>query len=259
MNASPVGLYSISVRGLDVPELLGWAAAARIPFLHLRGGPRGYDLARRHPKELERWRRAAEAARVPIAGVTSDLDLADLVTGTAPSRAAAREELGRLAESAARLGARWVRLLARVEPTSAYLTALRNAVVPTPAVGLPVELHHPGWLCGDAPATFTELLRRNDQLRLLADTAQLAAARNSKVLLRLLPWARVLHLSDDGAGFGHPDRTAVAMAAAARIGGGQRIEVAVEWTGQPRTPAECLARYRSALTWWRHGLPRTGP
>ncbi|RBM21190.1 AP endonuclease [Streptomyces sp. PT12] len=250
----PVGLYSISVRDVGVDDLLAWAATARIPFLHLRGGPRGYDIARRDPAELERWRRAAEAVNVPITGVTSDLDLADLI-----NRPAAHGELARLADGAVRLGAGWVRLLARHEPTAVHLAALPDAAVPPLPVDLLAELHHPGWLRGDAPAAFTQLMCRNDRLRLLADTAQLAATHDTEVWERLLPWARVLHLSDDGAGHDQRGRAAVALAAASHIRGGQRIEVAVEWTGSPRTPAECLARYRSALARWRHLAQRSDP
>lgn len=40
-----VGLYSISVRDMDVPDLLARAAGNDISFLHLGGGPRGVDLA----------------------------------------------------------------------------------------------------------------------------------------------------------------------------------------------------------------------
>lgn len=55
-----VGLYSISVRGLNIPDLLVWAARANMPFIHLRGGPRGFDLARRTASALGEWRRQAD-------------------------------------------------------------------------------------------------------------------------------------------------------------------------------------------------------
>ncbi|WP_436994171.1 phosphotransferase enzyme family protein [Streptomyces sp. enrichment culture] len=67
-------------------------------------------------------------------------------------------------------------------------------------------------------------------------------------LAPLLDQAEVLHLSDAGAG---ADRChSVAAQAGARITVGQRIEVAVEWTGTDRSPAACLHRYRAARAWW---------
>lgn len=247
-----VGLYSISVRGLDVPELLTWAARERIPFVHLRGGPRGVDLARRETAELGGWRRRADDAGVPLTGITADLDLANLLDGTTAARAAAHQELARLAEAATLLGAGWVRLLARTEPAGTYLHTLHDQPVPDLPVGLLVEPHHPAWLQPDARAA---LLDRTPRLRLLADTAQLAAAldhSDDAALAELLDHADVLHLSDDGAGLdGHRH---VAAQAAARIAAGQRIEVAVEWTGTDRSPAACLRRYREARAWWNRIL-----
>jgi hypothetical protein len=38
--------------------------------------------------------------------------------------------------------------------------------------------------------------------------------------------------------------------AAARLGAGQRLEVALEWTGHDRSQATCVARYRAATAWW---------
>lgn len=53
-NRTPAapGLYSIGVRGLSLPELLRWTASLGVPFLHLRGGPRGFDLRGRSPATL---------------------------------------------------------------------------------------------------------------------------------------------------------------------------------------------------------------
>ncbi|WP_030230265.1 hypothetical protein [Streptomyces sp. NRRL S-350] len=253
MSGPAVGLYSISVRGLDVPELLAWAADEQIPFVHLRGGPRGVDLARRDAATLAHWRHCAQGS-VPVTGVSADLDLADLFDPDEAALAEAARELAGLARATDALGAGWVRLLARTPP--ADVGTFRGRSLPSVAVPLLAELHHPGWLTETALAALEELLDRSPRFGLLADTAQLGAAIDeagqgaAARLERVLARARVLHLSDSGQGLDGPGPRAVAELASARIAAGQAIEVAVEWTGQPRTPAECLTRYRAAAAWW---------
>ena len=263
MNASgPVGLYSISVSGLDVPDLLAWAGGHGIPFLHLRGGPRGFALARRDEATLRGWRCCAAQAGVPITGVTADLDLADLLAGSATPRATAREELFRLADAAAMVGAGWVRLLARTEPRGRYLAALRTGEVPDAALPLLLELHHPRWLAPAAHVALESLMECTPRLRLLADSAQLTAAlpeagqASGAVLETVLARVEVLHLSDDGTGFHAGSHDRVAQLVARRVVAGVPVEVAVEWTGTPRTTTECLTRYRAASAWWHRLVER---
>ncbi|MFF7098053.1 AP endonuclease [Streptomyces rubradiris] len=255
MSAPGVGLYSIGVQGLSVPELLEWAAGQGVPFVHLRGGPRGCDLAAQSPDVLAQWRRAA-LRWVPVTGVTADLDLADLFRLAAPERARARDALERLAAAAAALGAGWVRLLGRTVPQGPLLNAMLGSQLPAARLPLLVELHHPGWLAPEALDALEELLDRWPRLRLLADTAQLAAARPTAdggadaALERVLDFARVLHLSDDGTQADTAGRDLVAGQVRRRIAAGQDLEVAVEWTGQPRTPQACLDRYQEACHRW---------
>ncbi|MFH0246103.1 AP endonuclease [Streptomyces sp. HK10] len=250
--STPVGLYSIGVRGLRVPELLQWAGSESIPFVHLRGGPRGCDLTGQPRQTLHHWRHLARQAGVPVTGVTGDIDVGEVFAPSRTVRERARAELERLADAAAVLGAGWVRLLGRTVPRP----PLPQEDMPAPAVPVLVELHHPAWLTPAALETLHILLERRPRLRLLADIVQLAAALPSAgsqadaALERVLDATGVLHLSDDGAGLARPGRERVAALAAARIARGQDIEVAVEWTGQPRTPAACLARYQAARAWW---------
>ncbi|GAB3878121.1 MULTISPECIES: AP endonuclease [Microbispora] len=229
-----VGLYSISVRGLDAPALLSWAAAEGIPFIHLRGGPRGYHLTDRPASVWRAWRRAADST-VPITGVTADTDLADLFADDPKIRDQAEEEVIRLAEAAAELGAAWLRLLSRTPPQAGWA----GYELPTTAVPLLVEPHHPGWL---APGAFASL----PAMGLLADTRQLAGTYPA--LAEAAERTGVLHLSDGGEGFG--GSKAIADLVARRIAAGHPIEVAVEWTGADRSPQTCLARYRAATAWW---------
>lgn len=249
MNAlTPVGLYSIGVRGLDVPELLAWAHRHQMGFMHLRGCHRGYDLTRQTPETLERWRRAARTT-VPITGVTADLDLAHIHAPDPGERHRARRKLAALSAAAQGLGAGWVRLLAR-HP----LTAPEGGPI---EAGLPllVELHHPGWW---APAPHRALLDllQTPHLGVLADTAQFThalATIGTEVLdrwQRVGPHVRVLHLSDDGSGLTDPGHALVASDIAHRIRLDQQVEVAVEWTGLDRTPAACLRRHRTHTRWW---------
>ncbi|GAB3726973.1 hypothetical protein [Nocardiopsis nanhaiensis] len=247
---TPVGLYSISVRGLPVPDLLAWAHTHDMGFVHLRGGPRGFDLIRRAPGELLAWREAARET-VPITGVTADVDLAQ-VYGTEPcQRHQARKELAALVEAAKALGAGWVRLLAR-HPLTDLVGGPVEANLP-----LVVELHHPGWLEADPHQVLGDLLTHHG-VNLLADTAQLARALAEggdgavDQLEQLWPHARVLHLSDDGSGLSDVGHALVARRIAERIHAGQTVEVALELTGPDRTPHTCARLHRSHMAWWNH-------
>ncbi|MFI1869387.1 phosphotransferase [Streptomyces jumonjinensis] len=259
MTVPPVGLYSIGVRGLDVPALLDFARESGVGFVHLRGGPRGYDLAHRPAPVLDGWGRAAAEAGVPVTGVTADIDLADLLHPDPSVRHPARGELERLADAAVRLGSGWVRLLAARPPTTPEAWAGR--ALPAVAVPLLAELHHPAWLTHTALTALRPLL--DGGLGLLADTAQLAPAlpraAGEAVLARVFGAVRVLHLSDPGTGLDGSGPRDVAARVLARIRAGHPVETAFEWTGNPRTSAACLARYQHAVTWWTHHATTTPP
>lgn len=258
----PVGLYSISVRGLDVPDLLEWAATLGVEFVHLRGGRRGFDLAHRSPAELAAWRRAANRRRVPITGVTSDVDLADLYSGSTAVRTQAMKDLHAVAAAGTELGARWIRVLA-ARPFSDMPAPGVDSLVGCP---LPVvaELHHSSWL-SPQPATALADVLGSGLLALLADTAQLSAALTAngletpEILRGLFPHVRVAHLSDQGAGLDDIGHAVVARQVAYRLRVGASVEVAVEWTGADRTRAECANRYRWHAAWWREMYRETIP
>ncbi|MFJ4679120.1 sugar phosphate isomerase/epimerase family protein [Kitasatospora sp. NPDC088783] len=257
-----IGVYSISVPGLPMPELLAWCARQGLAVVHLRGGPRGADLARREVTTLRAWRACAQAAGVVVTGVTADTDLADLLSPDTAVRRRATGEVAVLAEAAGELGASWVRLLARRPPGAGGFAA---AEVPEFAVPLLAELHHPGWLDPGRLAALEGLLGRTPHLRLLADTLQLGAAVDAAGagaggrLERVMEWVRVVHLSDDGSGLdGSPGRRVVAEAAAALAAGGRTVEVALEWTGQPRTPARFLTLHQQAVDFWDRAHRSTG-
>lgn len=255
--AAAVGLYSISVREPDVATLLSWAARSAIPFLHLRGGHRGYDLATQDRLTLRRWR-AASSATVPITGVTADTDLVELLSAQPAVRRRADEDVRRLADAAHTLGARWLRLLAR-HPLDIDADTLD---LPRTAVPLLVELHDPRWLHAEPHAALMRLLGQQPRLGLLADTAQLTLAlargnaaaddRAGDRLQQLAPWVEVLHLSDTGDGLTDPGHALVADHLTRPGPGAQRTapEVAVEWTGPDRSPATALARHREHAAWW---------
>lgn len=245
---APLGLYSISVRGLTVPHLLTWAAEQQIPFVHLRGGPRGCDLARRSAATVRAWRAAADAT-VPITGVTAEVEVAALVAADPVARSRAWQEIGRLAEAAGVLGAGWVRLLGRTPPDRSERLPDAGLLAGLP-VPLLVEPHHAAWLQPDGLARLLGLADAG--IRLLADTAQLASgfpgAGVPDWLGPVLGRSDVLHLHEEGGEPGHGQ--AVAAAAASRIGAGQPLQAALEWTGADRSPAACLARYREASRRW---------
>lgn len=252
-----VGLYSIGVRGLEVPDLLNWAYRHRMGFVHLRGGPRGYDVVRQDPGVLERWRRAA-ATTVPITGVTADLDLSDIHALDPRHRCRARAELAELTRAARIVGAGWVRLIAR-HP----LTAPEGEPVETDLPVL-IELHDPGWWEPGPHRALLDLLRHR-LMGVLADTAQLdrALAVIGPTVLdrwqRVASQTQVLHLSDDGSGLSSPGHAHIVRDLARRSHAGHRMEVAVEWTGPDRTPETCLRRHHALAGWWRHVLEQETP
>jgi hypothetical protein len=254
---APVGLYSISVRGFDVAQLLRWSAAHTVPFLHLRGGARGFDLAAQSPQLLRQWGTLARGT-VPITGVTADTDLADLL---GPGSSRAREDLVRLAAAATAVGAGWIRLLARRPFDNSA-----DVVVPDTGLRVLIEPHHPDWLTERPRAGLHQLLEQHRELGLLADTAQLSAALDphrhaAGHLHAMVERADVLHLSDSGAGIDTPGHHLVADQVVRRVQRGQRVEIAVEWTGPDRSASTCLSRYQAHAQWWasRAGESTLGP
>jgi hypothetical protein len=257
VSRPPVGLYSIGIRGLDIGEFLGLAAGWQVPFVHLRGGPRGCDLARIPGARLTAWARQARGGGVPVTMVTADIDLADFTApGTAPYQEAARE-LGALACAAAELGASAIRLLARVIPRDAEWETLSVPLDAVAGMAVLAELHDPGWFTPASVARLHGLLDRTPGLALLLDSAQVhdawltgPAAPWPGLLAGLAGRAGAVHLSDRGTGLDQPGHQLLARAARASAGEGRQAETAFEWTGADRSPQACLARYRAATAWW---------
>ena len=252
---TPIGLYSIGVRNLAVPDLLTWAADIDIPFVHLRGGTRGHAVLERSRHELERWHMIAQAAS-PITMVTSDVTLAELTCDDSRARAAAQAELHRTCEAAAILGAQQVRILANSDAETIE-QSLRALDV---EVSLLIELHHPSWWTDAGLATVAAIIFDEPRIRLLADSAQAAMGLAPhkpqdarRLAAEVIALSDVLHLSDDGSGLGAQGHAVLAEAARDAEAD---LEVGFEWTGQPRTAAACLRRYGAACEWWR-GLEAT--
>jgi hypothetical protein len=256
VSPPPVGLYSIGIRRLDAGEFLGLAARWQVPFAHLRGGSRGYDLARIPSAQLTAWARQAREAGVPVTMVTADIDLADFTApGTARYQQAARE-FAALAAAAAELGARAIRLLASAVPRDAAWETLSVPMDAAPGMAVLAELHDPGWFTPAAAARLYGLLDRTPGLALLLDSAQVhdawltgPAASWPGLIAGLAARAGVVHLSDRGTGLDQPGHQLLARAARAAAGEGRQAETAFEWTGADRSPQACLARYRGAAAW----------
>ena len=252
--ASGVGLYSIGVRTATVPDLAAWAARHEIPFLHLRGGARGYDVTRRPQVELDRWR-AITTATAPIRLLTTDITVHD-VTGAPSQRCrAAQRELERAADCALRLGTNVIRILAdRPESNSDAPTA---PLLPGRDIVVLIEPHHPSWWQPLGVQRLTKLCRADKRIGLLADTAQAAIGfaelprpTAQDLAQRIIGLTRVVHLSDNGSGLHAAGHELLASSAARALAEGFPIEIAFEWTGAERTPSSCLNRYRDACAWW---------
>lgn len=259
MNAPPVGLYSIGIRSLDAGELILVASTANVPFIHLRGGPKGYDLARVPPPQIDAWARQARHA-APITVVTADTDASAFLSAQDGHHPQASAELDALATAAARLGAQSVRLLSRVVPSPAQRStpSLPDLRASHGLLTL-IELHDPAWFDPDAIDWLYALLDRSPGVALLLDSHQVHAAWELDphpgwpgVLEGLARRARVAHLSDPGTGLEGAGHRLTAHALLTAASDGRRIEVAFEWTGPDRSPATCLARYRDAADWWNH-------
>lgn len=257
MSPPPLGLYSIGVRGLDAGELLAAAARWRVPFVHLRGGPRGYNLARVPAARLAAWARQARDDGVPVTMVAADTDLADFTAPGTIRYQDAAHELAALAAAAAELGAHAVRLLARAIPRDAEWETIAVPVGAAPGITVLVELHDPQWLTPGATARLHGLLNQTPGLALLLDSAQIHDAwlRDPAVpwptlLAELAARAEVVHLSDRGDGLNGAGHRLAARAVRGTASSGHDAEAAFEWTGADRAPQACLARYRAAAAWW---------
>ena len=253
-----LGLYSIGIRSIPLEDLLALAANHHIPFLHLRGGPRGFDLASRDTATLERWACHSRAS-APITAVTADLDLLDLVRPGTPAYRQASAEFDLLGHAAALLGARAVRLLARrvADQRQWADLAVPNLVARYGLTTL-VELHDPAWFTAQTLALVAAYLDRVPWLALLIDTTQVHRVWQhsdhrdclADDLSGLVPHIRAVHLSDSGEGLTGTGHRVVAQAFG-HLGADDPVEVAFEWTGADRSPQGCLARYRRAVEWFR--------
>lgn len=250
----PLGLYSIGIRPISVPDLLDMAAAHGVTFVHLRGGSRGYHLASQPHDQLRCWAQHA-AHTVPVTAVTTDVDLTDLAEGS--TRLTAIVEFDRLAVAAG--------LLAGGDPT--VLRVLARAplpprevvpgLVPQTAAPIVIELHHPDWFVEPALSAVVELVEQSPGLGLLADSGQIHCAHSTHpavdeaTVRRIVDHARVVHLADAGAGLEATGHRVVAEAVRAAARHGWSGQVAFEWAGTDRRPQVCLARYDAAASWWR--------
>lgn|GEM_PF-3510002 len=252
-----VGLYSIGIRGVDPEALLALAVEHEVPFLHLRGGPRGFDLARRDTATLDRWARCSKVS-VPITVVTAEIDLIDFARPGTPTYWRASAELNRLGHAASVLRAHAVRLLARHHLDQRQWADL---AVPDLAArhGLTtlIELHEPAWFTDHSVDALVTHLERAPWLALLMDTAQVQQAwRRSEdpdnlaaQVSVLAPRTRVIHISDGddhvpGAGY------EIVAETFGHLENDSPVEIAFEWTGADRSPQVCLDRYRRAVAWW---------
>lgn len=257
MRPPPLGLYSIGVRGPDAAGFLALAARWQVPHAHLRGGPRGYDLARLPADRLAGCARQARDCGVPVTMVTADTDLADFTApGTSRHDDAARE-LTALAGASAQLGARAIRLLATAGPHDADWGNLSLPEWAAPGLSVLAELHNPAWFSTGAAACLQGLLDRVPGLALLLDSAQVHSAWLGNpadswplLLSGLAARARTVHLSDQGHGLDGTGHRLLAQAVRAAAGSGHSAEAAFEWTGADRSPQACLAGYRAAAAWW---------
>jgi sugar phosphate isomerase/epimerase len=253
-----VGLYSNGVRGLRPEEFLYAAAAHGVPFVHLRGGPRGYGMASIPAEQVTAlaWQAACAA---PVTLITADVDLSDFVSPEDARWQQAGTELASLAQVASEFGAGSVRVLARAVPSGAQWQAL--AAIPDPAarhsVTMLIELHDPAWFTPKTAERLCELMSRCTGLGLLLDSGQVhdawlqsSGAPWASLLSGLIAHARVVHLSDRGCGLdGHGHRL-LASAARDAADDGHDLEVAFEWTGADRCLETCMTRYGAAVTWW---------
>ncbi|MGH3826910.1 MAG: hypothetical protein ACRDQX_07025 [Pseudonocardiaceae bacterium] len=251
-DSRPVGLYSIGLRGLGVTEVLTVCAEHQVLFVHLRGGPRGYDLASRDQATLSRWARHAQRG-TSVTLVTADLDLAQFGQPGGEGYRHARTELERLAEATAILGATAIRLMGHHPPDGSRIIVpdLQDQY----GIATLVELHDPRWFTPAALTALEPVLHANSGLGLLLDSGQVHRAwsclgsLHAPVLEVLVRHARVVHWSDSGHGLdgaGHR-----LLAAAIRACAGDGVAFGFEWTGPDRSVTTCLARYRSAVAWWQ--------
>jgi hypothetical protein len=261
MDAQPpaVGLYNNGVRGLGLEEFLDVAAAHRVPFVHLRGGPGGYGLASIPAEQVTVLARQAACA-APVTLMTADVDLSDFASPEDACWQQASAELARLARVAREFGAGSVRVIARVVPDGAQWQAL---TIPDPAarhgVTMLIELHHPAWFTPEATGRLRELMSRRAGLGLLLDSGQVDDAWLQapgtpwpSLLGNLITHTRVVHLSDRGNGLHGHGHHLLAQAVRSTANDGNDLEVAFEWTGDDRRLETCMTRYRTAVTWWEH-------
>ncbi|MGV9836524.1 hypothetical protein ACWDUL_20380 [Nocardia niigatensis] len=230
-----------------------WAYRNDIPFLHLRGGARGCAATRCSKQELEHWRVIADAT-APIRLLTADVTLHDLAEG--PDTRAAQRELARTVRAASLLGVTMTRILADRAPVDPGRVLVPR--LPKAEITFLIEPHDRWWWTVEGIDLLSELTGTGRRIRLLADTAQAAtglaatASETARARVReVVSMSSVVHISDNGSGFGAKGHALLAAQTWQAQRAGQRIEVAFEWTGPERTKPACLSRYHAARAWWQ--------
>lgn len=246
-----LGLYSNGVRGLEPGEFLAAAAAHRVPFVHLRGGPRGYGLAGIPADQVTALARQA-ACVVPVTLVTADVDLSDFASPQGTGWRQASAELASLARGALEFDAESVRILARTALSGAQWETLAIPhLAARHGVTVLIELHDPAWFTQEAADRLDELMSSRAGLGLLLDSGQVhdawlqaPEARWRSLLDRLITRARVVHLSDREDGLDGHGHHLLADAAAARA--------------TTATTSKSPSSGPVPIADWRHAWPVTG-
>ena len=257
LSEPALGFYSIGFGNIPFQMLSKVASDEHIPFLHLRGGARGYNLAQLSEFELERFRKAFEGV-VKITLVTTDIDIQDfLADGT--ERRKVVKELRRLSHAAEYLGAQAIRLMGRRALGQSEWLAVKHEIAASGCMPLVIELHDKSWFQEEKILCLLDfclswnmgVLLDSQQITLATMKEDCRGLRNA--LRKIRPIVKAIHLSDSGYGLAAPGNCLVASVAR-QAKQSAPIEHAFEWTGEDRSLKAALAAYGRAFEYWQKAI-----
>ncbi|XUY30481.1 hypothetical protein RMR21_025705 (plasmid) [Agrobacterium sp. rho-8.1] len=251
---APLGFYSIGLANINLKALARIAKDHSLPFIHLRGGQRGYDFASWTERKLEMLPGIANLLP-PVTVVTTEIDITDSSLSLPVQNPP--DNLLRLCHAADLFGANTLRLTARGYVSCNSWTELIHRWGSVTNKKFVVELHDPLWFNPSAAATFVKRCERAF-IGILIDSQQVSLAcrqfgvvQTEEALAIYEPIVRFAHVTDPGSGLTSPG-TKMVFNLIANARAVHPIEAVFEWTGADRSPERATMAYAVAAQVWEN-------
>lgn len=244
-----MGFYSIGLGLTPISELIDKIKIEGIPFLHLRGGAKGYNLLSLSKADLSLFIDICK--RGPkVTMLTSDFSLSDFFDVNI-SFHAINSELNSYLEIAHLLSASSLRVLA----TEIIDAPPINVKIPlmSSRIKFTIELHNPYWFTPQSAEIINNICNENN-VYILLDSGQVHEAckvhgylKVKESILIFIDKVNIIHISDNGFGVDDTGHHLVFTLINAFFKFKSEVEIAFEWTGMDRSSKSAFLAYHKAM------------